>query len=242
MPEITTLFIDDGGVMNDNALRGTEWRRLVAEFFVPILGGDDAVWQEANRAVIDAILKLMAVCPEEQDYAAWWDACQVQWLQEMAAFVGVTVPADNAQCLKMACDGISYITERVRSAYPGAAKAIQALRGMGFTLFTASGEHSRELDGYLKGMGIREYFHTLYGPDLVNQGKYSIEYYRLIFAHSGVVPVHALVVDDNPQNLAWAGSLGAATCLVSQSPPPRVKANLIVSSLSDLPTALGLSI
>ncbi len=42
MPEITALFIDDGGVLNDNALRGPQWQRLVAEFFVPALGGDRA--------------------------------------------------------------------------------------------------------------------------------------------------------------------------------------------------------
>ena len=31
------LFLDDGGVMNDNRLRGEQWRRMVAEFFTPIL-------------------------------------------------------------------------------------------------------------------------------------------------------------------------------------------------------------
>jgi hypothetical protein len=29
------VFIDDGGVMNDNNERGLQWHRLVGEYFVP---------------------------------------------------------------------------------------------------------------------------------------------------------------------------------------------------------------
>lgn len=34
-----TIFVDDGGVMNDNRLRAPQWRRLLGEFFPPRLGG-----------------------------------------------------------------------------------------------------------------------------------------------------------------------------------------------------------
>ncbi|OGO22316.1 MAG: hypothetical protein A2Z28_02000 [Chloroflexi bacterium RBG_16_51_9] len=236
---ITTLFIDDGGVMNDNARRGPEWSRLLAEFFVPRLGGSRAAWEAANRDIDRLIQGVLTPSAGGQDYLAWYDAYLVRWLKEMAAVVGVATPADDARCLELSCEARDYITERVRSAYPGAVEAIGALREMGFRLFTASGTHSRELGGYLRGMGIHQHFEALYGPDLVNRGKDTIDYYRRVFAHSGVAPEQSLVVDDNPQNLAWAGSLGAATCLVSQSPPPRVEATFIVSSLSDLPAALG---
>jgi HAD superfamily hydrolase (TIGR01509 family) len=141
--------------------------------------------------------------------------------------------------LKLAYEATAYITERVRSAYPNAAKAIQSLHSMGFRLFTASNEHSRELDGYLTGMGIRQHFDTLYGSDLVNQGKYSVEYYRRVFNHAGVNAENALVVDDNLQNLAWAGSLGATTCLVSSSLPNGTPPDFVVSDLGDLPLALN---
>jgi putative hydrolase of the HAD superfamily len=109
---------------------------------------------------------------------------------------------------------------------------------MGFKLFTASNEDSRELNGYLRGMGVRQYFDTLYGSDLVNRGKYSAEYYRRVFADSGVDPKHALVVDDNPNCLAWARSLGAATCLVNATPPQNVQTDFVVSSLAELPSAI----
>ena len=109
---------------------------------------------------------------------------------------------------------------------------------MGFRLFTASGEHSRELDGYLTGMGVRQLFATLYGSDLIETGKYSAAYYRRLFDHAGISPGKAMVVDDKPQYLEWAAGLGAATCLVSPSPHYEGKATLAVSSLAELPAAL----
>jgi len=33
------IFLDDGGVMNDNNARALQWQRLVGEYFVPLLGG-----------------------------------------------------------------------------------------------------------------------------------------------------------------------------------------------------------
>ena len=45
---IEAIFIDDGGVLNDNALRGQQWPGLVAEFFAPRLGGWPKAWAEAN--------------------------------------------------------------------------------------------------------------------------------------------------------------------------------------------------
>jgi len=238
MPGVTALFMDDGGVMSDNTLRSPEWHRLVAEFFAPRPGGDSAAWSEANRVVFERLVPLLISGPREQDYVTWFDLYQLQWLREMVAYVGVIAPIDDVQCLGLVWQASDYITQRVHSAYPGVVDAIRTLHRKGFKLFTASGEHSRELNGYLKGMGIREYFDTLYGSDLVNLGKYSIEYYRRIFDHAGVAPNHALVVDDKLHNLAWAASLGAITCLVSASPHGGAEADFIIPSLADLPAAL----
>ena len=38
------VFLDDGGVMNDNNERGLQWQRLVSEFFAPLLGGPADAW------------------------------------------------------------------------------------------------------------------------------------------------------------------------------------------------------
>ncbi|MCE7740341.1 MAG: hypothetical protein KAU62_16055 [Candidatus Heimdallarchaeota archaeon] len=37
--EFSILF-DDGGVMNDNTLRGIQWQKLVGEFFSHKYGGE----------------------------------------------------------------------------------------------------------------------------------------------------------------------------------------------------------
>jgi FMN phosphatase YigB (HAD superfamily) len=238
MREVTSIFIDDGGVMNDNTLRAPEWRRLVGEYFSPRLGGDKHAWSEANRVVFERILPVLEVGHQAQDYVPWYDSYQVIWLREMAAYVGVRAPLDDDECLKMVWDSVDYITQHVHSAFPGATESIKLLHAAGFTLFTSSGEHSRELDGHLKCMGVRDYFKILYGSDLINCGKYSIEFFKRIFKHSGVIPGEALVVDDKPEYLAWAAGLGAMTCLVSANPTSDTKVHIVVPRMADLPAAL----
>ncbi len=236
--DIDALFIDDGDVLNDNAIRGSQFRQLVAEFFVPRLGSSHAAWEEANRTVAGTILpQYFTVELEKTNYVEWWEEYQLEWLKRMAAIVGAALPDGDTRCLRLAYEAIDYITLRIQSGYPGAAEAIRNLHEMTYQLFTASGEHSRELDGYLKGMGIRQYFNTLYGPDLVNKGKYSVEYYRRIFDHAGINPEHALVIDDKPPHLAWARSLGAKTCLIGSSKHD-FEIDFIVPRLADLPSLL----
>ena len=48
-----TIFLDDGGVMNDNAIRVPQWQQLVAEYLAPRLGGEHDRWAEANRIVAE---------------------------------------------------------------------------------------------------------------------------------------------------------------------------------------------
>lgn len=42
------VFLDDGGVMNDNNTRALQWQGLVSEFFIPLLGGSSDAWSRAN--------------------------------------------------------------------------------------------------------------------------------------------------------------------------------------------------
>ena len=48
MNKITTIFLDDGGVMNDNSRRPEQWQRLIGEYCVPRLGGTMEQWAAAN--------------------------------------------------------------------------------------------------------------------------------------------------------------------------------------------------
>ncbi len=109
-------------------------------------------------------------------------------------------------------------------------EAIHQLHAQGYTLHTASGTSSRELAGYLEGMGVLECFGRLYGPDLVNTLKSGPRYYARIFADAGVSPSEALVVDDSAKALGWAAEVGARTILIGEDG--------VITSLAELPTLL----
>lgn len=79
-----TLLLDDGGVMNDNRLRGEQWPPLVGEFFAPRLGGTPAIWAEANRSTVARILDpenwRVRVRGVLSDYAGFERAYWLDWL------------------------------------------------------------------------------------------------------------------------------------------------------------------
>jgi HAD superfamily hydrolase (TIGR01509 family) len=239
MPELV-VFLDDGGVMNDNERRAPQWRQLVGEYFAPRLGGAPAAWAEANYTMTtslfaaDAWLARLAAAPS---YAAFRRAYWLDWLGEMCALVGVPAPSE-AECLALAQAAEGWIIGRVQSAFPGAAVAIRALYEGGYALHTASGESSSELAGYLVGMGVRECFGRLYGPDLLDCFKTGPDYYARLLADAGVAPANALVVDDSPQALAWAAKAGARTVLVGGAAPTRDGQTEQIDSLAKLPALL----
>jgi phosphoglycolate phosphatase-like HAD superfamily hydrolase len=101
-----------------------------------------------------------------------------------------------------------WVPEHVRSDIPGSIEAVHRLAGRGLTLHTASGGLSWELAPYLRGMGIRERFDRLYGPDLVDTTKNGPHYYAAILADSRTDPAAAAVVDDSADARAWASAVG----------------------------------
>ena len=135
----------------------------------------------------------------------------------------------------MATEATAYITRRVHSAFPGAVEAIRELHSSGHALHTASGSHSADLEGYLEAMGLTGLFGRLYGPDLVDMPKMGVAYYERLFAHAGVKPKGALVVDDSVRSLAWAREAGAQSVLVAKNAPPQAEDHGAVSSLAELP-------
>lgn len=231
-----TVFLDDGGVMNDNARRGEQWRWHVAEFFVPRLGGELAAWSEANRIIAHKLFDLD--CWEERlrqaggDYQVFDRGYQIDWLGQMCDLVGVPrLPDDEA--VPLAHEATICVCRRVRAAFPGAVEAIRELHRRDYPLHTASGESSYDLTGYLEGMEVHDCFGRLYGPDLINTFKNCPAYYECLLADAGVSPDRALIVDDSPKAIAWAASVGARTVLVGQTACP--EAHLIIGSLAELP-------
>jgi HAD superfamily hydrolase (TIGR01509 family) len=234
------IFLDDGGVMNDNAVRGPQWQRLVAEFFPPLLGGDPAAWAEANHLVATALFAdytRTMTGRTDADFRAWLHGYRIAWVRDMCAHVGVPSPSEE-DCLDLNARASAYITTRVRAAFPGVAEALRALHDLGHTLHTASGEESDDLRGYLIGMAVRDCFTGLYGPDLINTPKEGPRYYERVFADAGIDPRDAIVVDDFPGALRWAAAVGARTVLVRSDRGESDDVDLALDALSELPAAL----
>jgi HAD superfamily hydrolase (TIGR01509 family) len=216
MTTLPIILLDDGGVMNDNRLRGEQWPLLVGEFFAPRLGGTMTAWAEANRLVVQRMFESanwLQRVRASSDYAHFERTYWLDWLSEMGQLVGITLPYEEV-CIHLAQQAESAIIPRIRSAFPGASEAIKQLHSEGYTLHTASGESSVHLTHYLEGMGVRDCFGRLYGVDLLNTLKEGPAYYHQLFADLQIAPGDALIVDDSPRALAWASSLGARTVLV----------------------------
>jgi len=115
------VFLDDGGVMNDNSQRAEQWQRLVSEFFLPLLGGASEAWIEANRVVANRMFELenwrMRVLAAA-DYASFNRTYHIDWLGGMCEFVGIPALPEE-ECIELARRAVAYITCRVHAAFPG---------------------------------------------------------------------------------------------------------------------------
>ena len=207
---IRVVFIDDGGVLNDNERRGAEWRRLLGEYLSPRLGGTPEAWADANRIVFERewarYLERLNTGPST-GMDAWVRQDRARWLAEMCEAVGVAAPADPDYAIET---GV-WVSERVRADIPGAIEAVHWLAERGLVLHMASGGMSWELDPYLRGMGIRHRFDRLYGPDLVDTAKNGVHFYEAITGDAGADTAHSVVVEDAPHAREWATSVGVRT-------------------------------
>lgn len=210
------LFVDDGGVLNDNERRAPEWRRLIGEFFTPRLGGTPEAWAAANAAVFPAVWEryLAHARVATSGVRAFLQGEDRRWLLAMCKQVGVSAEPDEVDELVAASH--RYITRNAVCAYPDASQAIRDVARSGITLHTASGGTALQLDGYLRGMGVRELFDRLYGADLVDRFKSGPHYYTALLADSRVDPAEAAVIDDSVEALDWAASCGLRTIHIAR--------------------------
>ena len=233
-----TVFLDDGGVMNDNELRGPQWQRLLGEFIPSRLGGKPREWSAANSIIFEELFNEYEPRWGKEPLSGFYDDYLFDWLSLMCERVGVSVPGRD-EALYIAQEATGYVTRRVHAAFPGAVEAIRQLHARGYVLHTASAEHSNELAGYLEAMGVRELFGKLYGPDLLNLPVQGPQYYEHLFQDSGTAAAEAVVVDDSPDRAAWAMYAGASAVLVSRDGPAPNVGCPVISSLAELPSLMG---
>ena len=179
------LFIDDGGVMNDNRLRAPEWRRLIGEFMPARMGGTAEQWAKANQVVFPKIWRDMQQrFHASTSHQAFQRAYAMGWMSNMCSYLGVAIPPEE-DAIALYSELAVYVGEREDCSIEGAASAVKALHNSGYKLYTASGTTSRELRAITGRMGLVESFMELYGPDLIDHVKYGPEFYGRILAHAG---------------------------------------------------------
>jgi FMN phosphatase YigB (HAD superfamily) len=209
---LRVVFIDDGGVLNDNERRASQWRRLLGEYLGPRLGGTSDAWARANVTVFERswarYLAQLDRAGDRPGVEAWIREERRVWMIEMCQEVAVPAPPDpEAYAIATA----TWVSERVRADIPGAIDTVRWLDDAGVTLHSASGGLSWEIEPYLRGMGVRDRFDHLYGPDLVDRYKNGPHFYAAILADSGAPPERSVVVEDSDAMRAAAGSLGLRT-------------------------------
>ena len=234
------VFFDNGGVMNDNRIRGLQYQKLVGEYFTPKFGGEPYLWAESNVNFIEEIMKEYsdAICEgSDIDYKTYHADFVTRWIEEMFNYVGIKLPA-KSEYKQIYQDAIEYINPNVRSAYPGVVDTIKKLKRLGFKLYTASAEDSFELKGYLQGMRIRDLFENFYGPDLVNTHKTNDNFFKRVFDDVWFEPDRTIVIEDKPKFLECALNSGAnviQACLTGEFEP---SFQYYIEDMNDLPKTI----
>jgi HAD superfamily hydrolase (TIGR01509 family) len=239
--DIRYIFLDNGGVITDNSRRSALYPGLVAEYFVPRLGGEPDAWARANREVFPQVwqrhVPRMETWDPSRPIHESLPLYQLDWLRTMCAMVGAEGPADDAECATLAIEADRWISSRLRTPYPGAEETIESL-AREYVLCTASEGLSDQIAIVLGAAGIRDCFLTLYGPDLIQTPKQSPLYHQRIFDHAGIDPATAVVLDDGPLFVERARAAGAHALLVSSEAAARNEPGAI-GLLAELPAWLA---
>ncbi|MHA1670452.1 MAG: HAD family hydrolase [Promethearchaeota archaeon] len=199
------IFFDDGGVLNDNRVRGKQWKTLVGEYYYSRFGGDQEIWGKANHKLITSFLNIFWGNEKEKfvDYQAFYTDFKRNMVLGMFKEVGKALPK-NLNLIEVFNSASQYIIPKIRSAIPGIIDSVKELSSRGFTLYTAAGAISIEMKMYLEGMGIIQHFKEFYGPDLINTWKSDKDFYRAIFKDLNLNPRNAIIIDDQPRFLEAA--------------------------------------
>ena len=117
------LFIDDGGVLNDNRKRRVEWERMVGDFMPLRMGGTAEVWRKANVGVFQEVWgEVQAQIGHYKSYRDFYEAYASGWMSLMCTRVGVPGPPEE-RAIEIYQQLAVHIAERASCAYPVLSKA-----------------------------------------------------------------------------------------------------------------------
>jgi len=219
MSQITTLFIDKGGVLIDNTSLSPQYRRLLGEFLPIELGGDPNAWANANVGAAHRAFeryRAASITAPSTSIREWYSEDVRRWLYEMCDEVGRARPP-AAQADRIANAAHDYVRRHVDIRTPRIVERLQRFREQGLTLHVASGDQHSDLVGYLETMGVRGLFDRVYGTDILNVWKASSAYYRAALADTKTAAASAMLIDDSASAISWAAECGLRGVLVRRN-------------------------
>jgi len=237
-----TLFFDDGGVLNDNAIRGPQWRAYCGEFFHSKFGGDPEMWAKANLKAITSLTDpndaIWDISKEIiNDYLTFNTKFKSEWVKRIFEAAGMPVPPKKDHERIFDATG-KYVWPKVHSAIPGIIESIKILYSKGFVLYTSTALHSTEIKMILGALGIKQFFNGFYGPDLINTPKHRPEFFEEILNDAGVNPRRAIFIEDRPGFIEYALKTGAhiiQACATGEFPP---QYPFYVENMNELPQVI----
>jgi FMN phosphatase YigB (HAD superfamily) len=210
-----SIFLDDGGVINDNKLRGPQWWKLIAEFFIPRYGKTYEEWKEANLFFLDKEIKYWDDILDKNeliDMPKFIEEYNVRWATIMFEYLEIPIPS-REDCIKISIEASDWIMPKVKSAFEGMNEVVRYL-GKHFDLFTSSGASYRTLTTFFKAQGIETSFKKILGSDTIGVFKSHPSYFDRLFSISGVNPKNSIVIDDKEKVLNLTQKF-EAKCIVS---------------------------
>lgn len=202
------LLFDFDDTLSEQSAFVLQYVRAIGDTLAFRFGGDAADW---TRAAVDMLQTLEAqyvarFCPEPTGYNAWYDTMHPEAMALVFGGMGLAVPYD--------AEALSRETQyRALSlcdaCFEGSQEVVRSLHGEGHTLHLASGNDSGHLRGAIMGAKLAPFFDRLFGPDLIDCAKEGPEYYARLFRALNISPADALVIDNDPNAIDWALSVGA---------------------------------
>lgn len=224
--DLPILLFDFDDTLSEQTVFNLHYVRAIGQILSSRFGGEEAAW---SQCAIDMFVMLEAQYISRfkevpTGYNAWFGTMHSQAMHLVFASMNLPLPPDAEQ--------LSKTTQRLALAqcdatFPGTVDAIKYLCNAGYTLHMASGNDSEHLRYALEGAKLAPYFDRLYGPDLLDCAKEGPEFYIRMFQHLNIVPNRAIIIDNDPNAIRWAISVGAQAIQVD------------ILSYKQVPMALG---
>ena len=221
-----------------------QYVRGIGDVLAPIYGGDAEDWAKCAIDMLETLEAqyIVQFRADPTHYNAWFARLHAQAMELVFGGMGLPVP-DEAEQLSR--DTQKRVLSGCDAAFSGAKQAVETLHRRGYMIHAASGNDSGHLRSAFVGMGIDHCFTRFYGPDLIDCAKEGPEFYRRIFPDLNLPPAQALIIDNDPNAISWAQSLGAKAIQADLLPYKEVATapNIVgkITELTQLPTLIELA-